>query len=420
MIPGKASLAAGLAAAVLAACGSAVAAPGPPLPANDAQVSQLPPRALRPLLSRRSLDRIWTIHYLAHDFRVRRAFVILPRWYGPHDDPPIPLVISPHGRGVSARFTVRLWGNLPALGPFAVVCPEGQGRRLTLFSWGDPGEIDDLARMPTIAHEELPWLHVDQRRVYAVGGSMGGQETLLLDALHPRLLAGAVALDSATNMAARYRAFSTLPGRQELQKLARAEVGGTPNSAPAAYAARSPLGYARILATDGVPLYIWWSTRDLVVVDQNMESGLLYREIKRINPAAPVYQYIGSWAHSTEMNPLSQLPSAVVELGLISLDQALLGAAVSEGFAAPQMQDGIATLLLPVQIPEQIPVPGGVAHSALTAALRVPTGVVQVLSELRVPHPHSAGPAGRAATTSAPSATGQAAAHRQASGPPAA
>jgi hypothetical protein len=150
-----------------------------------------------------------------------------------------------------------------------------------------------------------------------------------------------------------------------------------------------------------------------------MESGLLYREIKRINPAAPAYQYIGSWAHSTEMNPLSQLPSAVVELGLISLDQALLGAAVSEGFAAPQMQDGIATLLLPVQIPEQIPVPGGVAHSALTAALRVPTGVVQALSELQVPHAHSAGPAGRAPTTSAPAATGQTA-PGQASGPPAA
>jgi hypothetical protein len=120
------------------------------------------------------------------------------------------------------------------------------------------------------------------------------------------------------------------------------------------------------------------------------------------------------------MNPLSQLPSAVVELGLISLDQALLGAAASEGFAATQMQDGIATLLLPVQIPEQIAVPGGVAHSALTAALRVPTGVVQVLSELQVPHPHSAGPAGRAPTASAPPATGRAAAHRQASGPPAA
>ena len=46
------------------------------------------------------LVRIWTIHYLAHNGGRRIAFVLLPRWYGPRHNPAIPLVISPHGRGV--------------------------------------------------------------------------------------------------------------------------------------------------------------------------------------------------------------------------------------------------------------------------------------------------------------------------------
>src|SRR5262249_28681161 len=63
---------------------------------------------------RENLVRIWPIHYRAHDGFERRAYVVLPRWYGPHDHPPIPLIISPHGRGVPAIDNVRIWGNLPA------------------------------------------------------------------------------------------------------------------------------------------------------------------------------------------------------------------------------------------------------------------------------------------------------------------
>src|SRR5436190_3192424 len=94
--------------------------------------------------------RIWTIHYRAHDGLMRPAYVVLPSWYGPGDDPPLPLVISPHGRGVDARVNARVWGDLPAVGSFAVVNPEGQGRRLKLYSWGDPGQISDLAHMPDL------------------------------------------------------------------------------------------------------------------------------------------------------------------------------------------------------------------------------------------------------------------------------
>jgi pimeloyl-ACP methyl ester carboxylesterase len=212
---------------------------------------------------------------------------------------------------------LRRWGNLPAAGGFAVVNPEGQGRTLTLFSWGDPGEIRDLSRMRRIVQHALPWLRIAAGRVYAFGGSMGGQETLLLVARFPRLLAGAAAFDAPTNMTARYRAFDRLPLGNDLQRLARVEIGGTPATDPSAYEIRSPLDSARKIAFSRVPLQIWWSTRDRIVTDQEHQSGLLYRDIKRLNPTAPVTQFVGIWAHTTDMNAHGYLPYALSRFGLV-------------------------------------------------------------------------------------------------------
>jgi poly(3-hydroxybutyrate) depolymerase len=274
-------------------------------------VASARPRVLSPTV------RVLRISYRAHDGRPRRAYLILPAWYGPGRDPAIPLVISPHGRGVGARINVKRWGNLPAIGGFAVINPEGQGRTLTLFSWGDPGEIDDLARMPQIARDAVPWLRIDRHRIYAFGGSMGGQETLLLAAKFPHLLAAAASFDAPTDMAARYRAFDHLRFGDRLQRLARREIGGTPSADPRAYEIRSPLDWARRIAFSHVPLQIWWSRRDTIVDDQEHESGLLYRDIKRLNPEARVTQYIGNWAHTTEMKRHGYLPFALAEFGLV-------------------------------------------------------------------------------------------------------
>src|SRR5947208_5509518 len=145
--------------------------------------------------------RVVTIHYRTHDGFRRAAEVVLPAWYDRLHNPPLPLIISPHGRGVSAEENIDRWGQLPALGPFAVVNPAGQGRRLQRFSWGYPGQIDDLARMPAILRRTLPWLSIDRRRIYAFGTSMGGQASLLLVARHPSLLAGAAAFAAVTDLA---------------------------------------------------------------------------------------------------------------------------------------------------------------------------------------------------------------------------
>ena len=58
----------------------------------------------------------WKIHYRTHDGLRRPAYVVLPQWYGPENNPALPLVISPHGRGVGAAANVRRFGNLPTRG----------------------------------------------------------------------------------------------------------------------------------------------------------------------------------------------------------------------------------------------------------------------------------------------------------------
>ena len=310
---------------VAAAPGARAAAPGlgwAAPPGNLAHAVSSWRGLHRPALAGRvDLVRWVTIGYRAHDGLRRTAVVVLPRWYGPNRNPPLPFVISPHGSGVVPQENARRWGNLPALGRFIVVNPEGQGRRLELYSWGSPGEIADLARMPAIVRRALPWLRIAPHRVYAVGGSMGGQETLLLVAQHPPLLAGAVSFDAPTNMAARYTLFPGPGNGQRLQQLARLEFGGIPRVAGDAWADRSPIYYSREIAFSRVPLELWWSTHDRVVVDQVSQSGLLYRAIERINPRAPVVQVVGTWQHTAEMKPLGRLPFALARIGLLQLSR---------------------------------------------------------------------------------------------------
>ena len=276
-----------------------------------------------------SHTRVWPISYRSHTGRTRTAYVLLPAWYGPARHPAIPLVISPHGRGADGHANLKLWGDLPGIGGFAVVNPDGQGNQLGEHSWGAPGQIDDLARMPEIVHRALPWLAIDRKRVFALGGSMGGQETLLLLAKYPRLLAGAAAFDSVADFGHQYRQFPRLQcgaGCRAnlgaslgavLQGLARTEIGGNPDDVPRAYAARSPLTYARALAESCVPLQLWWSRRDRIVVDPQRQSGRLLTMIRRLNPAAPVVGIEGTWAHSAEMRATTRLPFALARLGLL-------------------------------------------------------------------------------------------------------
>ncbi len=284
--------------------------------------------------------RAWTIQYTAHDGARRSATVILPASYGPHNNPSIPLVISPHGRNGTGRANAQYWGKLPAAGGFAVVNPDGMGRRLKSNSFGYTGQIDDLARMPELVRAALPWVRIDRQRIFALGSSMGGQETLLLVARHPDLLAGAAALDSVTDLARRYGQMPEAecdaaclrrngkPFGVILQQKLAHEVGGIPTGHARLYAERSPLQQAGRIAASGVPLEIWWSTKDRIVVDQAHQSGALYRALRRLDWCAPVSEYVGSWRHSHEMRASQLLPIALVRLGLLPTTSRTLPASV--------------------------------------------------------------------------------------------
>ena len=191
------------------------------------------------------------------------------------------------------------------------------GRRLPLHSWGWQGQIDDLARMPSILRAAHPWLRIDVERVYAVGGSMGGQETLLLVGQHPHLLAGAVAFDSVTDFKLRYDQFARIGKGRTLQALARLEVGGTPRTHSRAYVHRSPANWINEVAESGVPLQVWWSDADEIVVDQGTQSQRFFEELTNLQPRDRVEKVTGSWSHTAESYARLQLPGAVKWLGLV-------------------------------------------------------------------------------------------------------
>jgi poly(3-hydroxybutyrate) depolymerase len=261
--------------------------------------------------------RQWGLRYRAHNGVFRLAVLLVPAQYGPENPPPpLRLVISPHGRNIRAATNAAWWRDLPGRGGFAVVCPGGMGRRLPLHSWGWRGQIADLARMPAIVQRAKPWLRVDPRQVYAVGGSMGGQETLLLLGQHPRLLAGAAAFDSVTNFYLRYGEFARLRGGRAVQALARLEVGGTPKTNALGYTLRSPNHFIDKVAESGVPLQLWWSDGDHII-PQDRHSAQFYKGLVRLQPRGRVEPVTGSWGHTAEAYSNLELPAAARWLGLL-------------------------------------------------------------------------------------------------------
>jgi acetyl esterase/lipase len=170
---------------------------------------------------------------------------------------------------------------------------------------------------------------VNHRRIYAFGGSMGGQETLLLLARDHKLLAGAAAFDPVTDLSRQYNSFERLtcdkacrkgwngPIGKTLQALAREEIGGSPWKRPQAYAERSPDTYERAIAASCVPLELWWSVHDRIVLDQQQQTGSFFAGLMKLNPFAPVEGFQGFWNHSAEMRPQKRLPAALAAFGLI-------------------------------------------------------------------------------------------------------
>jgi hypothetical protein len=67
----------------------------------------------------------------------------------------------------------------------------------------------------------------------------------------------------------------------------------------------------------GVPLQLYWSAHDRVIVDQRQETGRLADELLADRPAAPLWDFSGDWVHTAEMRSTRRLPRALARFGLL-------------------------------------------------------------------------------------------------------
>ena len=143
---------------------------------------------------------------------------------GKTNNPPIPLVISPHGRGVSARANAN-WGGLPARGMFAVISPDGAGASWSRYSWGSAGQIEtSRGCRRSLRHAAVA---PDRRApdLRASAAAWAARRRCSCSRRHPRLLAGAAAFDAVADFALQYRSFRRISVRQRLPKTWDGPVG---------------------------------------------------------------------------------------------------------------------------------------------------------------------------------------------------
>jgi pimeloyl-ACP methyl ester carboxylesterase len=237
------------------------------------------------------------------DGSVQRAVLSLP---GRPVDGPLPVVLAPHPFGWSVDEDYhggcaglkapghRGWLGVPTDAGVAVLQPEGHHRVVDGCSLGYEGVGRDVPAWLDAVRAVAP---VDEARVYACGLSMGGQESLLMAALNPGVIAAVFAFNPVVDVAAWHedlaRTTSAELRAEGSDGRIADEVGGPPAEVPDAYAARNVLarpGGLDVLRS--VPIAVWWSHLDLVVPRQSECHGKrLYDELKRLDPHAPVTEY---------------------------------------------------------------------------------------------------------------------------------
>jgi pimeloyl-ACP methyl ester carboxylesterase len=113
-----------------------------------------------------------------------------------------------------------------------------------LEDWGDPAYDAAAARLPA----QLERSGVLVSKLVVIGVSYSGFANAELVATHPELHAAAlIVVDSFLDLTAR---FDALPGYHSTRSEMEAVLGGTPETAPQAYAARSPSHHLDSLAAE--------------------------------------------------------------------------------------------------------------------------------------------------------------------------
>ena len=95
--------------------------------------------------------------------------------------------------------------------------------------------------------------------------------------------------------------------------------------------------FAGQIGDSGVPLELWWSTSNLVVRNQaTQQSGPFFTLLRRLDPAAPVEAFVGSWIHSHEQRSTGRLPFALAQFGLLPAGYLLRPPALHEHHFIPR------------------------------------------------------------------------------------
>jgi hypothetical protein len=62
---------------------------------------------------------------------------------------------------------------------------------------------------------------------------------------------------------------------------------------------------------------IWWSRTDKIVLEPARQSGRMAAALRRMNPSAPIDEYVGNWDHTDAMRHETDLPKMLAGLGLL-------------------------------------------------------------------------------------------------------
>lgn len=275
--------------------------------------------------------------YPANGNRISQAMLYIPKkmieQYQNHQPvTPLPLVFYLHGKGtvnLNSDGTVSdtppaervgWWNNNqesgkldaayntandPHYGGVIVIAPQGQGQKLTGADWGYPPSIDDFANLPGLIESMLPYLKIDHSRIYTMGSSMGGQDSLAFVALYPELISAAYSNDGVSDWGLRYiQASKRIPSklddghRNVLLAGIPYETGGTPDSNPSAYQSRSPL--QSLTKNPGIaqhPIKLEVDMQDSLISPS--QSALFYKKLKQLNPNTPSCRTNQNSGHST-------------------------------------------------------------------------------------------------------------------------
>ena len=226
--------------------------------------------------------------------------------YAPVMDPgmAIPLVLAPHPitwtaaqdyheglEGLFRGYHPGYYGLADKHGVI-IALPHGHHHKEELVSVAGPEQISDMIYLIDVLSEF--GYKVDEKRVYACGLSMGGQEALVLAGKYPERLTAVFAFNPIVDLAAWYEELATseIPEIREYDTASRVanEVGGTPAEVPELFAERSATNFVEGCAQ--VPTMIYWSEQDLIVPRQSTHHTLpLYQAVKELDINSPMAEY---------------------------------------------------------------------------------------------------------------------------------